>query len=137
MSMIPIRVVAFFLASLLVPQDVSQFAITMQGHTIQWTKQDAVWQAVVLPSENIGKYAVVSNVVSVSVGDKDWKFDMTNFIDCTTKSNMTKETEIPTANESIGTPVLIERKQNSIILSQSKGSLFTTPVTITWAEPKD
>jgi hypothetical protein len=132
MMMIPIHVIAFFLATLLLPADVSQFSINVQGETIQWTKQETSWSAVELPNDDFGTYSVSSNLVTVAGEGKEWKTDMTKFIALPADSNMTTIKEILTASKSRGTPILIKREKNKITLSQEKGSLFETPVIITW-----
>jgi acetoacetate decarboxylase len=136
MMMIPIHVIAFFLATLLLPADVSQFSINVHGETIQWTRQEIGWSAVELPSDDFGTYTVSSNVVIVAGEGKEWKTDMTKFITLPADSIMTTIKEIPTASKSLGTPVLIKRDKNIITLSQEKGSLFETPVIITWQTSK-
>jgi hypothetical protein len=136
MMMIPIHVIAFFLATLLLPANVSQFRIDVQGKSIQWTKQYAGWHAVELPRDDWGIYSVTQQVVTVKGEGKEWKTDVTKFLSLPVTTNATALTEIVTAKESFGKPVQIKREKGKIILSQEKGSFFETPATITWSEPE-
>ncbi|MCX6349791.1 MAG: hypothetical protein NTV79_09905 [Candidatus Aureabacteria bacterium] len=80
MMMIPIQVIAFFLATLLLPAGVEQFTINVEGKTIQWTKQDTAWHAVQLPFDDGGMYSTVGNVVTVAEKGKERKTDMATFL---------------------------------------------------------
>ena len=134
--MIPVHVIAFFLATLLLPADVGQFNINVQGKTIQWTKQDTSWHAVELPKDDWGTYSVSSNVVTVAGEGKEWKTDVTTFLAIPSTADLATIKSIPTAKGAFGTPVTIKREENKITLSQTKGAFFKTPATITWSKPK-
>lgn len=136
MMMIPIHVIAFFLATLLLPANVSQFTINVQGKTIQWTKQATAWHAVELPRDDWGMYSVTEKVVTVTGEGKEWKTDMTKFLSLPMPTNVATLAVIPTAKESFGEPIQIKREKGKITLSQTKGTLFETPATITWTEPE-
>lgn len=137
MMMIPIHVIAFFLATLLLPSDVSQFTINVQGKTIQWTKQDTAWHAVELPRDDWGMYSIADSVVTVSGEGKEWKTDVKRFLSLPSEMDTQSVAEIQTAKESFGTPVIIKREQGQITLSQEEGAFFETPATIAWEETKN
>lgn len=136
MMMIPIHVIAFFLATALLPADSSQFTINVQGKTIQWTKQKAAWHAVELPRDDWGVYSVAGKVVTVSGEGKEWKTDVNRFLAMPSEMDVQSVAEIQTAKDSFGTPVMIKREKGKIALSQKEGAFFKTPATITWVEPK-
>jgi len=137
MMTIPIRVIAFFLATLVLPANVNWFTIVVEGKIIQWTRQDAAWRAVDLPCDDQGLYSVGGNVVTVSAEGKESKTDLTEFLALPAGADFTAATEIPVAKESFGTPIRIMRKRNTIILLQTKGVFFQVPATIAWAEPEE
>ena len=136
MMMIPIHVIAFFLATLLLPAGVSQFTIDVQGKTVQWTKQNTAWHAVELPRDDWGMYSVDEKVVTVAGEGKEWKTDVAKFLAVPSTAAPATIKSIPTAKDSFGTPVMIKREKNKITLSQTKGTFFKTPAIITWTEPK-
>jgi hypothetical protein len=151
MMMIPFQMIAFFLATLLLPIDVRQFTIDAHGETIQWTKEETVWHAVKLPKQGVpdkgwpadNRYWVAGNSVfcrgvgkDESRGGQPAKFEvttqMTNFLALAATTNASTIESVEPANKSFGTPIQIKREQNRITLSQTKGTIFETPATITW-----
>ncbi len=80
MMMIPVHVIAFFLALLMVPKDVNQFTIDVQGKQIQWTKQDAGWRAVELPRDDWGIYSVKGSDVTISGEGRQMKTNVGHFL---------------------------------------------------------
>jgi hypothetical protein len=136
MMMIPVHVIAFFLATLLLPAEVSQFTINVQGKTIQWTKQDRAWHAVELPRDDWGVYSVKGKVVTVTGEGRERKTDVKRFLSFPDTLDAGTLVEIPTAKDSFGSPVTVKREKNKITLSQTKGVFFKTPATITWSTLK-
>ena len=136
MMMIPVHVIAFFLAILLLPTGVTQFTINVQSKTVQWTKQAAAWHAIEFPHDDWGMYSVTDKVVTVAGEGKKWKIDVAKFLTLPNKADIRTSKEIWTAKKYFGTPVTIKREKNKITLSQTKGVLFQIPATITWPKPK-
>ncbi len=133
MMMIPVQVIAFFIAIMLIPADVSEFTIQMQGKTIQWTKSpSSAWHAVELPKESAGDYSVTNTIVTVLSKGKESKTDISQFLKLGKESDLGQIRQIEMARESLGTPILIQRERGKIILSQRKGGLFERPVVISW-----
>lgn len=135
MMMIPFHVIAFFLATLLLPADVGRFTVEVRGKTIEWVRQDAGWHAVELPKDDWGMYSVTGNVVTVSAEGRESKTDTAKYIALPANADWKTLTEIPAAKSSFGTPILIKREPNRITLSQEKGKFFESPAVITWVNP--
>src|SRR2546425_165321 len=133
MMMIPVQVIAFFIAVMLIPADVREFTIELQGKNIQWTKgPSSAWQAVDLPKEIAGDYSVTNGIVTVRNNGKDSKTDVSQFLKLGKPSDFSKVRQIEVARESLGTPILIQREKGKITLSQQKGALFEKPAVISW-----
>ena len=81
MMMIPVQVIAFFIAVMAIPADVREFTIELQGKKIQWTKSpSSAWHAVDLSKESAGDYSVTNRIVTVRNNGKDSKTDISQFL---------------------------------------------------------
>src|ERR1041385_3807210 len=128
MMMIPVQIIAFFIAIMVIPADVREFTIEFQGKTIQWTKSpSSVWHAVDLSKESAGDYSVTNRIVTVRNDGQDSKTDISQFLKLGKRSDFGQIRQIEVARESLGTPILIQRQRGKIILSQQKGALFEKP----------
>lgn len=136
MMMIPIHVIAFFLAIMLVPEDVHQFTIAVQGEQIQWTQHKTGWYAVELPRDDWGSYKVEGTEVTVAGEGREMKTKISRYLEIPEHLDWKKATEIPVAMKSLGDPVQIQREDGKIVFSQAKGALFKNPVTVTWKPAK-
>jgi len=132
MMMIPIHVIAFFMAIMMVPEDVNQFTIAVHGKRIEWTRQETGWRAVELPRDDWGTYSVEGTEVTIAGEGHNLKTDIARFLAMPEDLNWKKATEIQVALKSLGDPVQIQREEGRIVLSQAKGELFQKPATITW-----
>ena len=131
--MIPVQVIAFFIAVMLIPADVREFTIELQGKNIQWTKSpSSAWHVVDLSKEGEGDYSVTNRIVTVLNGGKESKTDISQFLRLGKPSDFGQVRQIDLARESLGTPILIQREKGKIILSQQKGALFEKPAVISW-----
>jgi hypothetical protein len=136
MMLIPVPLLAFFIALMVIPANVHQFSIELRGRTTQYTKSSSsVWHAVVLPEKHSADYSVSNTVVTVRAGGDESKMDVSQFIKVGKESAPGKIQQIELASGFKGTPVLIQKTNETIILSQEKGSLFEKPVVISW-KPK-
>ncbi len=129
---IPIHVIAFFLAIMMVPEDVNQFTIAVQGKEIQWTKQEDGWHAVDLPRDDWGTYSVKGSEITITGEGHVLKTNISRFLTLPEDLDWKKAAEIQVALKSLGDPVQIQRQDGKIVLSQAKGGLFEEPVRITW-----
>jgi hypothetical protein len=132
MMMIPIHVIAFFLAIMMVPEDVKQFTFAVHGKEIQWTRQETGWHAVELPRDDWGTYSVKGTEVTISGEGREMKTNISRYLTLPGDLDWQKAAEIQVALKSLGGPVQIQREDGKIVLSQAKGGLFEKPVTITW-----
>lgn len=132
MMMIPVHVIAFFLAIMMVPEDVKQFTIAVQGKEIQWTRQEAGWHAVELPRDDAGIYSVKGSEVTIAGEGHKLKTNISRFLALLDDMDWKKAEEVQVAVKSLGDSVRIQREEGKIILTQVKGALFENPVTITW-----
>jgi len=133
MMMIPVQVIAFFIAVMVIPADVREFTIELQGKNIQWAKSpSSAWHAVDLSKESAGDYSVTNGIVTVLNSGKDSKTDISQFLKLDRPSDFGRVRQIDVARESLGTPILIRRERGKIILSQQKGALFEKPAVISW-----
>jgi hypothetical protein len=133
MMMIPVQVIAFFIAVMVIPADVREFTIEVQGRNIQWTKSPAsAWHAVDLSKESAGDYSVTNAILTVLNHGKDSKTDISQFLKLGKPSDFGQVRQIEVARESLGTPILIQRERGKITLSQQKGALFEKPAVISW-----
>ena len=133
MMMIPVKVIAFFIAMLLLPAGVHQFTIDMQGKTTQWTKTaDSTWRAVELPATDAGVYSVTNTTVTVRQDGKESITDVSKFLKIESRADRSKLEQLELANAFHGPPIHIRRETGRIILSQDKGGWFEKPVTISW-----
>jgi len=133
MMMIPVQVIAFFIAVMVIPADVREFTIELQGKKIQWTKSpSSAWHAVDLSKESAGDYSVTNRIVTVLNDAKDSKTDISQFLRLGKPSDFGQVRQIDVARESLGTPIRIQRERGKIILSQQKGALFEKPAVISW-----
>lgn len=131
--MIPVQVIAFFIAIMLIPADVREFAIELQGKTIQWTKSpSSAWHADELSKESAGDYSVTNTIVTVLNKGKESKTDVSQFLKLGKKSDVGRIRQIEMSRETLGGPILIQREKGKIILSQQKGVLFEKPAVISW-----
>ena len=121
---------------MMVPEDVNQFTIAVQGKKIEWTRQEAGWRAVELPKDDWGIYSVKGTEVTISGDGHELKTNISRFLSIPKKVDWNKVPEIQVAIKSLGDPVQIKRKEEKVVLSQAKGALFEKPVTITWKKPK-
>jgi hypothetical protein len=129
---IPFHVIAFFIAIMMVPEDVNQFTIAVQGKEIQWTRQEAGWHAVELPRDDWGTYSVEGTEVTITVEGHKLKTNIGRFLTMPENLDWKKAAEIQLALKSLGDPIQIQREDGKIVLSQAKGELFQKPATITW-----
>jgi hypothetical protein len=135
MMMIPVQVIAFFIAVMVIPADVREFTIEWQGKKIQWKKSpSSAWHAVDSPKESAGDYSVTNGIVTVRNNGQDSKTDVSQFLKLgkASESDFSKVRQIVVARESLGTPILIRRERGKVILSQQKGALFEKPAVISW-----
>ena len=133
MMMIPVQVIAFCIAVMVIPADVREFTIQLQGKKMQWTKSpSSAWHAVDLPKESAGDYSVTNGIVTVLNDGKESKTDISQFFRLGKPSDFGQVRQIDLARESLGTPILIQREKREIILSQQKGALFEKPALILW-----
>ena len=133
MMMIPVQVIAFFIAVMLMPADVREFTMELEGKKIQWTKSPTSgWHAVDLSKESAGDYSVTNRIVTVLNDGKESKTDISQFLRLGKPSDFGQVRQIDLARESLGTPILIQREKGKIILSQQKGALFEKPALISW-----
>ena len=133
MMMIPVQVIAFFIAVMVIPADVREFTIELQGKNILWTKTpSSAWHAVDVPNESAGDYSVTNRIVTVRNDGKDSKTDISQFLRLGKPSDFGQVRQIDVARESLGTPIRIQRERGKIILSQQKGALFEKPAVISW-----
>jgi hypothetical protein len=133
MMMIPVQVIAFFIAVMLMPADMREFTIELQGKKIQWTKSpSSAWHAVDLLNESAGDYSVKNKIVTVRNNGKDSKIDVSQFLKLGKASDLGNVRQIEVARESLGTPILIQRERGKIILSQQRGALFEKSAVISW-----
>jgi hypothetical protein len=132
MMMIPVHIIAFFLATLLLPAEVNEFTMTVHSKTVQWNNQGDVWRAVELPHDDWGIYSVAENSVTVTGDGQDRATDIARFLTIPADTDINTRSNIPTAKDHFGAPVIIQREKTNITLSQTKGAFFETPVTITW-----
>jgi hypothetical protein len=135
MQFIPIHVIAFFMAIMMVPKDVNQFTIAVQGKEIQWTRQEAGWHAVELPRDDWGTYSVAGTEVTITGEGHKLKTNISRFLTLPENLDWKKAAEIQVALKSLGDPVQIKRADGKIVLSQAKGVLFQKPATISWKVP--
>ncbi len=133
MMMIPVQVIAFFIAVMVIPADVREFTMELQGKKIQWAKSpSSAWHTVDLPKESAGDYSVTNRIVTVRNDGQDSKIDISQFLRLGKRSNFGQVRQIDVARESLATPILIQREKGKIILSQQKGALFEKPAVISW-----
>jgi hypothetical protein len=132
MLMIPTHVIAFFMAILMVPKDVNQFTIDVRGKRIEWTRQETGWHAVKLDRDDMGIYSVKGTEVTISGEDQVLKTHIGRFLNIPANVNWQTSKEIPVARDSLGDAVRIAREPGKIVLSQTHGMLFESPVSITW-----
>ena len=133
MMMIPVQVIAFFIAVMVIPADVREFTIELQEKNIQWTKRpSSAWHVVDSPKESAGDYSVTNRIVTVRNNGQDTKTDVSQFLKLGKASDFGQVRQIEVARESFGTPILIRRERGRIILSQQKGALFEKPAVISW-----
>ncbi len=133
MMMIPVQVIAFFIAVMLMPADVREFTMELEGKKIQWTKSpSSAWHAVDLSKESAGDYSVTNRIVTVLNDGKESKTDISQFLRLGKPSDFGRVRQIDVARESLGAPILIRREKGKIILSQQKGALFEKPAVISW-----
>ena len=132
MLYIPIQVIAFFMATMMVPEDVNQFTIAVYGKEIQWTRQESGWQAVELPRDDVGTFSVKGTEITISGEGHVLKTNISRFLSLPDDIDWKKAEEIQVALKSLGDPVQIQREDGKIVLSQAKGELFEKPVTISW-----
>src|SRR6266516_2759526 len=119
MMMIPVQVIAFFIAVMVIPADVREFTIELQGKNILWTKSpSSAWHAVDLSKEGAGDYSVTNRIVTVLNDGKESKTDISQFLKLGKPSDFGQVRRIDVARESLGTPILIQRERGKIILSQ-------------------
>ena len=131
--MIPVQVIAFFIAVMLMPADVREFTMELEGKKIQWTKSpSSAWHAVDLSKESAGDYSVTNRIVTVLNDGKESKTDISQFLRLGKPSDFGRVRQIDVARESLGAPILIRREKGKIILSQQKGALFEKPAVISW-----
>lgn len=136
MQFIPVHVIAFFMAIMMVPEDVDQLTIEVQGKKIQWTQQEAGWHAVELPRGDAGIYSVNGPEVTITGESHKLKTNISRFLAMPENLDWKNANEIQVARKSLGDPVQIQRGDGKIVLSQAKGELFGKPVTITWKAAK-
>ena len=132
---IPFHVIAFFMAIMMVPKDVNQFTIAVQGKEIQWTRQEAGWQAVELPRDDWGIYSVKGTEVTITGEGHKLKTNIGRFLTMPENLDWKKTTELQVALNSLGDQVHIQQEDGRIVLSQAKGELFQKPATISWKVP--
>ena len=132
MLLIPYHVIAFFMAIMMIPEDVNQFTIAIRGKEIQWTRQEAGWRAVELPKDDWGNYAVKGTEVTITGEGHSLKTNISRFLTLPENLDWKKTAEIQLALKSLGEPIQIQRENGKIILSQANGELFKEPATITW-----
>ncbi|MDT8389703.1 MAG: hypothetical protein RRC34_04240 [Lentisphaeria bacterium] len=136
MAMIPIHVIAFFIAVMTVPEDVNQFTIGVQGKTIRWTQEETGWHAVELPRDDWGVYTVNGTQVTIAGEGRTMKTDVGRFLTVPEGVDWKTATQLSVAHESLGEPISIQRQDGKIILSQAKGALFGKPAAISWPVAK-
>lgn len=132
MMMIPVHVIVFFIALAVLPADVRQFTVNLNGKTVQWTQRGESWHAVQLPGDDWGDYTRSNAVVSVSDKGRVTSVNVEDFIQAAGVTNGATVTAFAVAREGYGSPIQVKREPNRITLWQDKPGLLRLPSTITW-----
>lgn len=132
MSILPIIEILFLLATLLVPNNATEFTIKyIQGtqEKMTWTKQaDGCWRATGDPKTEHGIWKASVTSVEKEVGDKKYSNDLSPFVSL--PLNITWNTLPQLRVRGKGIKVIVEK--NRIVLSQESDGLLEHPAEITW-----
>ena len=128
-----------FIISTSVPNDVSEVTINNPSHAVIIMKKDGEesWstkndnKAVGLTQDDKIKYENFSIVIKSSKGTMS-PIDLKHFFKVDTSVKIEKISKIEMVDKSSGGPIMIQRKENEIILSDKQSFFFKKPVRITW-----
>jgi len=150
---LPLPAIILFLTSLLIPADVNQVEITMEGKEITWTRDaKGAWKAEQPNPLGDITYAVVgdkTDTVLVSPGRdnnvKPYTLPMDEYLvfaEDLGPGYWKAVEKIPMKNKADGSDIVIRRApaKNQISLSQETGPLSDNPVIISWktaVKPKE
>ncbi len=137
---LPLPALVIFVACHLLPVGVTEMETTMQGHTINWTRNEAgAWKPNLPNPLGDVTYEVEGQRVKVVPEDKPYySVHVNEYLDVPAKTSPDYWSKLKTLklkHEAFGSDVTVKHEKNKVSFSQTKGQLKANPVVISWQEP--
>jgi hypothetical protein len=126
--------IVFFLATVFVPVGTEQFTIQLDAKSsVTWSKQvDGSWRAVEPPHNDGGVWKIEGTKVTLTGEGHSIPLNVAGLVKIPEKVDWTSIGEVMLVQESMGSPIIVQRDINTVTLSQKDGKLVKDRVIISW-----